>query len=383
MTDVKWQELTGSSSTLLTQAGKYQSIGEAIRRSTTSLKNIINENESVSEAVDALRELAQKVHDDISLAESRYTKTGELLATYAGVLSSAKQQADPAAKALRSLRTQESAAITSENNTHYEWTTAEWYYKRAQSDPATLPEELERLRLRESSTRYTYNAAVNRRTGIQRDIRTQETIWTGGYDTKRRAGDLAEADIHDLVAFGPGCGMNDTWWDKWGPIFDRISFWLGIASFLFSWFPALSLVLGGLSLLFSLVTLIGNWVSTGKPDWVAVAFFLLSAVPFIGKATKFVKAAKGTFQVATAASEAWGALKMTFTPSSGLNLFERVLAFTGEAAAAEGHNLARATGDLLSSEVAESIFFWGWDLVYDTTITVLGELYQGPPPPKC
>jgi len=283
MADQQWARLTGDPDQLSSKAAKYTSIAAAIQRSTKTLKSIADESENLSEAMSALRDLATKVRDDIDKAQGRYADTGSALSSYSVSLRYAKEQADPAADSLARLHGDYPAKLGAVAVAQREYLAARAALGRAKSDPATTPEELARLTTWESTSRTTLDRLQQGLDNLHDDIATQEGLWTAAYNDKMTAGDTAEQLIHDATTGPRANGLNNTWWDKVSAILDTVGLVLGIATLLFGWVPILGEVLAVLTVIVTVVKLIGDIAAYGfnLGDFVLA---LVTVLPFgIGK----------------------------------------------------------------------------------------------------
>jgi len=281
MGDVQWQELTGDPDVLSTQAKKYSDVAGAISRSNDSLTAIMNESDTISKAMSALRELAGKVRNDINQAQLRYADTGNTLSTYATVLRHAKDQADPAAQQLRSLREQLVLARYKQADAKSTYNAKVKAYNRGREDSDSTPDDIARLKDAMVQAEISSNASDGVVAGLEEQIAVQERLWTDACGDKQTGGDRAAQEIEDTVTGPKTCALNDSSWDKWSKALDIISTVLGIASLLFGWVPFIGTALSILALVVSVIQFIGEFKEKG---WSSLGSLLLAVFPFwLGK----------------------------------------------------------------------------------------------------
>ncbi|MHA7985459.1 hypothetical protein ACX9R5_06590 [Rathayibacter sp. CAU 1779] len=99
------QEMTplpGDPSALLSRANDLASSAEQIQHAINNLKRLADTDETISQAVDAVRGKAKDVADNITKAHTRYSGTAAALQDYAPKLDAAQQRANKAITAYES-----------------------------------------------------------------------------------------------------------------------------------------------------------------------------------------------------------------------------------------------------------------------------------------
>ena len=96
MTDSEFRPLEGDPDLVRSKAQHYSEIANAIARSVNTLNSIKSVEGMTSKAIDAIRDEAGKVADDIGKAKDRYAGTASALITYSAQLRIAQDSATTA-----------------------------------------------------------------------------------------------------------------------------------------------------------------------------------------------------------------------------------------------------------------------------------------------
>ncbi|MGH3875105.1 MAG: putative T7SS-secreted protein [Pseudonocardiaceae bacterium] len=280
---VDWSPLAGSDPVpgdpdRVEQLGKhYRRVASAISDAATKLRRIADHQDMQSEAVDAFRNTARDVADDISRAHERYDGVGRALTGYAAQLREAQSESAAALvqakQAEKDLGTANRLARGAQARIH----------ASSESADTTADQGAHRRALAAAETAGDDLAAARRRLSRATDARDAAA---------RRAMDLVK-DVKDSG------DLNDGWWDNWGAkivkkivkIADMVALIAGVLALLVGWIPvigqALAAVLGTIALVASLVSLLGNiaLAATGDGEWSAVAWSAIGVLSFgIGRA---------------------------------------------------------------------------------------------------
>lgn len=289
MGDTQWEVLDGKPYTVGAKGRRYQEIAEAIQRSMGSLDNIVDQIDNKSLAMDATRELASSVKEDIEKARVRYADAGEALATYGDALETAKyEQADPAARELADLRGELDAAETAERN--------------AASAVDDLPDDASDADRQSADTAATN--ATNEAAALRAEISRYEQQWTDGHEAKNTAAAAAKDKIHEVVYGSKVNGLKDGFWDKAKEIGSFLYKALkiicdiaGILAIFLSWVPVLGQVLVALAALGAILTIIEGIakMATEGFSWGALGMVGLGVLGLfggraIGAVAKYAKA---------------------------------------------------------------------------------------------
>lgn len=257
MSDTQWQELDGEPTTVLEKGRKYTELAEAIARSVSTLQQIVDDTENKAESMEKTKKLAGEVREDIDKARERYSYTGEALTTYGTALRAAKDEADPAAVRLRTLRAElETAQATASN---------------AENGVDDLPKDASEAD-KDDATRAQTNAngAVN---DLQRQITQAESEWNAGHGDKESAASTAASKIEEVVSGDKVNGLEDTWKDDLRNIakgvykvFKIICDIAGVLAIFLSWVPILGQVLLALAAIGAILTIIESIVKYKQGD---------------------------------------------------------------------------------------------------------------------
>jgi len=278
MADTEFTRLSGDADLLRKKALHYQEIGNAIARSVNTLGAIGSDDAMTSEAIDALRESAADVGEDIGKARTRYQETAAALITYASALGQAQADAESAITLISS--------------------------RDGDADAARR-----RLRLAEQALEDAEDAdrAVRQRAvdNAEADLAVAEgslgnaeQAWRDARDAKNTAAEVAIAAIVNVVDTNNN-GLADSWWDDWGEfLFDvlkTICDWAGFLAIFLSWVPILGQILIVLAAIGAIITLLEAIVNaiTGEGDWWGVLGAAVGAALTLFGGKIFAFAAKG------------------------------------------------------------------------------------------
>jgi hypothetical protein len=255
----------------------YQRVASAISGAATKLRRIANHQDMHSEAVDAFRNTARDVADDISRAHERYDGVGRALTGYAPELRDAQSESAAALvqakQAAKDLATANRLAHAAHTRIHAasegaDTTDDRGAHRRALTAIDTAGDDLAAARRRLRRATDARDTAAHRATRLVEEVKD--------------SGDL-----------------NDSWWDDWGAkivkaivkIADIVAVVAGVLALLVSWIPvigqALAAALGTIALVASLVSLLGNiaLAATGDGEWSAVAWSAIGVLSFgVGRA---------------------------------------------------------------------------------------------------
>ncbi|MCP2267514.1 hypothetical protein ACFQHV_20785 [Promicromonospora thailandica] len=308
MSDKQWEELDGEPGTVEAKGRKYTELAEAIARSVTTLQQIVDDTNTTAKSMDKTRKLAGEVREDIDKARQRYSYTGEALTTYGASLRTAKNEADPAAQRLRTLRANlESAQATAQS---------------ADSAVDDLPTDASDAD--KSDAQRAQTNANNAVSDLQTQITQAESDWNSGHNDKNTAARSAISKIEEVVSGDKVNGLEDSGWDKFKnfvkgayKIFKIICDVAGILAIFLSWVPILGQVLMVLAAIGSIIAIIENIVKFARGEIGFGAMLLGVGLGvmglFGGKAIGSVaKYAKARSVVKTAATMSNRAAKVKF-----------------------------------------------------------------------
>ncbi|MFD2026635.1 hypothetical protein [Promicromonospora aerolata] len=257
MSDTQWQELDGEPNTVEAKGRKYTELAEAIARSVSSLQQIVDDTNTTAKSMEKTRTLAGEVREDIEKARERYSYTGEALTTYGASLRGAKNEADPAAAKLRTLRADLEAAQATASS--------------AESGVDDLPKDASDADKADAQRAQTN--ANNAVTSLQSQITQAEAEWNSGHGDKNAAASTAISKIEEVVSGNKVNGLEDGFWDHAGKAWD--SFYkiakiicdvAGILAIFLSWVPILGQVLVALAAIGAILAIIDSVVKYAKGE---------------------------------------------------------------------------------------------------------------------
>lgn len=255
----------------------YQQVALAISDAAAKLRRIAEHQDMRSEAVEAFRDTAREVADDISRAHERYDGVGRALTGYAPELRDAQFES---AAALVQAQAAEDDLVTANRLAH----AAQARIHAAPAGADTTADQGDHRRALTAADAARDDLAAARR----RLNRATESR------------DAAALRAMSLVEYVKDSGdLNDSWWDNWGAKIikvivkaaDVVAVVAGVLALLVGWIPvigqALAAILGTVALLASLVSLLGNiaLAATGNGEWSDVAWSALGVLSFgVGRA---------------------------------------------------------------------------------------------------
>ncbi|MCX7523198.1 hypothetical protein OSC27_13045 [Microbacterium sp. STN6] len=234
MSDHEFQPLKGDPDLLETKAKHYAQIASAIARSVVTLRKVHDVDDMTSEAVDAVREKAKEVADDIDKARDRYAVTADALQVYATKLRTAKDEADTAISHINEKQEAASAA-------HYASYQAgqKVHSSLAGDDPDAAKTAIDKADTADSTA-----------ADADKALEAAHEEWRAARDAKNAAASTAITAIVEVVDGKKNHGLKDGFWDDWGDVltgiydvFKTICDWAGVLAIFLSWVPILGQVL--------------------------------------------------------------------------------------------------------------------------------------------
>lgn len=281
MTDSEFRALEGNPDLVRSKADRYAELANAITRSVTTLNAIKSSEGMTSKAIDAVRDEAGKVAEDIAKAQTRYAGTAQALITYSSQLRSAQ---DAANTAIANINTKESAADSASRSASRAATKAE----------SATPEN-------SSTETAAAGKAEEAAEAAGQELVAAQQEWHAALLLKNQAAQTATDAIIGVIESKAGKELNDGWWDNWGAaaldILKTICEFAGVLAIFFAWVPFVGqalLLLAALGAVIALVEALvkvqsgGSW---GDVGWAAVGVVLAVFGGNIAKyAGKLVKA---------------------------------------------------------------------------------------------
>lgn len=251
MGDTQWEALDGDPGTVEAKGRSYTELAEAITRSVTTLQQIVDDTNTTAKSMEKTRKLAGEVREDIEKAKDRYSHTGEALATYGAALRSAKNEADPAAARLKTLRA--------------DLETAQATAQRAENGVDDLPKDASDADKTDADRAQT--SANNAVSTLQSQITQAEGEWNSGHGDKDTAARSAVSKIEEVVTGDRVNGLEDSGWDRFKnvvkgiyKVFKIICDIAGILAIFLSWVPILGQVLLVLAAIGAIIAIVENIV---------------------------------------------------------------------------------------------------------------------------
>ncbi len=297
---IDWSPLAGSDPVpgepeLVERAGRhYRKVAVAINGAATKLRRIADGQDMQSMAVNAFRDSANKVAEDIGRAHERYDGVGQALSGYAPQLQYAQ---DESVAALRQAKEAEAAQASA----HRAAEAAQGRIDSAKGADTTADQGDHRRALGAAEAAGGALGAARKR--LQRAVEDRDN-----------AAQRAINGINDVKDSG---NLNDNWWDSWGAkvvkvvvkIADAVALAAGVLALAVGWIPVIgwgvAAVLGAVALGAGLVSLAGNvsLAATGKGEWSAALWSVAGVLSFgVGKAA--VAGLRGTVRGTKYASQA-------------------------------------------------------------------------------
>lgn len=291
---------------------RYAHIARTIGSTAEQLRTLTDATGTVSDAVDAIREKAESVANDIQRARGRYDGVGSALRTYSHALRAAQAEADAAladARAAQERLDQASAAIT---------------LAQRRLDGLTDDDADDEARSRYQRQRAT---ARSERDDAEVALIAARTRLDAAVASRDSAAEIAIGAIDDI----PSDGLDDGWWQDWGSdVAHTVSTWagnlaagFGVAALVLSWVPvvgpALGIIAAGLGAVALVADLFIAFNEGGAEAWTNVALGVVGLVTF-GAGQAIGRSARG---LSTAASSAMSQA----TQQGSRSLFSRVTSF--------------------------------------------------------
>jgi len=301
MGDTPYQPLTGDPDVLKTKATHYLAIADAIKRSVVTLNKIHDDTDGqVSEAVDAMRDMAHDVSNDINKAHDRYEKTAQALLTYSGKLREAQSDATTAISNINAKQTAYDHAHTAAHK-------ANENVENASDDD-------------KSSAKSKAKTAAGNLSDAQTALDNAHGAWHDAVDKKNTAAQAAIKMIVDVVDHHNNGLKNPSWWDKFVSIVEKIGDIAGVLAIFLSWVPVLGEVLLVIAAVAAIVKLVDSVVkvATGEGTWLGVLGAAVGCVltlfggrifTFLGKAARIKGLARVPKMVGGVRNEANAMLK--------------------------------------------------------------------------
>lgn len=265
----------------------YQEVADAIETAAQRLREIADHSDMQSHAVDAMRDRAREVADDIWRAHTRYRGVGDALAAYATPLMHAQDEADSARLAAIEARQRLEEAQA-------RLVSAASSLDAAIRAAANAPEDAPPAD--HSGLRGGVRAASDDVASAQQELDSAKGRAQAACEDRDLAAEQAIRAIQEVENSGD---LNDSWWDDHGAqIVAEIARWAGavaafagVAALVVGWIPvigqALAAVLGTIALIAAALSLLANLAlaMTGQGDWSDVVLDVVGLATFgIGRA---------------------------------------------------------------------------------------------------
>lgn len=203
--------LPGDPSALLTRANELSRSAEQIQHAIDNLKRLADTDETVSEAVDALRGKAKDVASNITKAHARYRDTAAALQEYAPKLDAAQQRAKRAIAAY-------GAADSDAQHAQHHLSSAQQNYRG--DDPTVQMSEYERqAQFAHSPEGVRAQQAVH---DAQAAVSSAQKEWWAAFHEMTDAAAHAASLINTAMS---DSHLNDGFWDKVGSAWDDFAAW--------------------------------------------------------------------------------------------------------------------------------------------------------------
>ncbi|MBF4161472.1 hypothetical protein [Nocardioides acrostichi] len=292
----------GDAATVLAAGKHYTEVADAIELASRRLKELAENPDMKSEAVEKFRGKATTVSTNVSKAETRYRETGEALTTYATELQAAQEDADAALKSAVCARDDHEAANTQLSSARDDLRHGESENACRPADQA--PRDLSHLIQRVSCLNDQCSAAASDLTDAKEKAETAKQDAKDAADKARRA-------IEDVVEDSE---LNDSTWDKVANVLSKIAdiagaiaAIAGILALVVGWIPiigqALAAVLGAIALIAGIISLLCNvaLLVGGKGSWADVIMDAVGVLSFgIGRVA--LKGGQAAFKAVSAVS---------------------------------------------------------------------------------
>lgn len=260
----------GDSAVVRAGGEHYRQIAATIGDAERVLRTLVDAQDAVSQAVDAIRDRTHAVADRILGAQGRYLAAGDALVGYAVQLDLAQTES------LDALRMAQNAQQTLDiaDDAVRRWTTLLHDAEDAGEDPTTQRRALTAARQERDDCEYAL---------AQARLRLDDAV-----DRRDKAAQVA---IHRLDT-GTADQLDDGWWEDWGAdVAQVVSTWggriatgAGLLSLFLGWVPILGQILVATAVVAGVAALvadIGLAAERGDgQDWFNVAMGILGLVSF-------------------------------------------------------------------------------------------------------
>jgi len=340
----------GDPSTVVGAGNGYLSVAESIRTAAARLTEVAGLAQMRADAVDAIRERALEVAEQVSAARGRYVEVGSALTDYGYALDSAQLDSLDALRAAQSAQEcldQADGAVARALSAVYDDAGVDT------ADLAAGQAALNRARARRDDA----DAALSRARG---DL---ELALVCRDQAAQRAVERIDAATDD--------GLNDGWWENWGAtvahalssVAGTIASIAGILALVLCWVPVLSQALAVVAAIATAVKLVADIALAAHDEgtWGDVGFDAFALVTF-GAGRVLSSAAR------TAAQGAKGAARLDAGRVAATSIADRaaqglpttsaasvIKALTGRAAAAMSRNTARSAAGSARSSLGDAL----------------------------
>lgn len=265
--------IAGSPIGIEQRASDIESLGEKMARAALTLELFADGTVGKGRSFEAIREQAQEVHDDLTVAAKRYLPSGEALAAYA--------------KALRTVQDETDGRVAGAERT--------WEEVRAASialDGAAYDQrEWDRNEDREVEQAGERPSSAAEQTAFDTAVSDWEFYW-GAYDAPAETWETAYETACSSLEKANADGVRDSFWDNAMPFVEAmltVLMWVGVALLVVAFFVTgpLALLAGVLAAVAGVLSLLGEIakLNAGRGDWGSVALAVVGIVPF-GKLAK-------------------------------------------------------------------------------------------------
>ncbi|WP_159791774.1 hypothetical protein [Puerhibacterium puerhi] len=285
--DTGTEPVPGDPDTVAAVGQEYGDVAQAIRTAASRLEAIAAAAaEGGADFLEAIREKATTVAQDVGKAEERYDETGAALVTYAGALRDAQREASAALQKAGGAR----------QAVHEAQARRDQY-----SDPAvqeSLPDAVTRVQLAEDDL-----------AGAQGALQAAQSDLDEAVAARDSAARTAAAVVRGVIEAD---GLNDGWWQDVRGVVNaitdavgKIAAVAGILALVLCWVPGLGQALAAIALIAGAISFIGETLKlvNGEGDWVSWGLGLLGLVTFgagrvVGTTLKLgAKGVQGTARV--------------------------------------------------------------------------------------
>lgn len=273
--------LPGDPAGLRVSASRYTQMALALQSAASEIRNLTKASDSgLSDAVDALVQVAGDVAGRMERLDERYAVAGSELNTYSWALESAQADAQ--------------TAISSRDSAQGEGKTSEWWYYHYEEQVQTASDPVERAEAQRWVNHYR-----NEMQSAQSNVATAQRLYGTAVSELNAAANRAATAIAQAI---DSDGLNDSAWDNFSgwvaehaevlklikTILGAVTAVLGVLSLFLPILAPLVLVLAGLNAVLSLVLAL-----TGQISWVEFGLDLI-AVATAGVVLVAGKALTGT-----------------------------------------------------------------------------------------